>query len=78
MGERLGGKPMSSNRTIRRLMEKKYGKICMMEAAGIRCIPVEERKRLNGYKSNQEALTYHHLRPRSKRRTSNRREWSNT
>lgn len=42
-----------------------------MEEAGIRCIPVEERRKINGYQNNQETITYHHLKPKSKRRTSN-------
>lgn len=69
---------MSSNRHIKEIMMKKYGKICMMEASGIRCIPMEERRKLKGYQTNQETITYHHLRPRSKRRSSNRRKWSVT
>lgn len=56
---------MSSNKAIRSMMEKKYGKKCMMEEAGIRCIPVEERRKIKGYKKTDEQLTYHHLRPRS-------------
>ena len=55
---------MSSNKSIRQLMERKYGKKCMMEEAGIRYIPVEER-RIKGYKKTDEQITYHHLRPRS-------------
>lgn len=67
---------MSSNKHIKEIMMRRYGKICMMEEAGIRYIPIEERRKLKGYQSNQEVITYHHLRPKSKRRTSNRREWS--
>ena len=52
---------MSSNRSIRMLMEMKYGKECMIEAAGIRKIPIEKRKRIKGYKKTQEQLTYHHI-----------------
>lgn len=57
---------MSSNKTIRELMEKKYGKRCMMEAAEIRHIPVSERKKIKGYRKTQEQLTYHHIIERSK------------
>lgn len=52
---------MSSNKTIRELMEKKYGKKCMVEAAGIRFISKETRKKIKGYKKTQEQLTYHHI-----------------
>ena len=37
---------MSFNKAIRQLIERKYGKICMMEEAGIRYIPVEERRKI--------------------------------
>lgn len=57
---------MSSNRSIRSIMEAKYGKKCMMEEAGIRFIPVEERRKIKGYRKTDEAITYHHLRPRCK------------
>lgn len=66
---------MSSNKHIRELMEQKYGKICFMEEAGIRYIPVEERIKLKGYRKTDEKITYHHLRRKSRGRTSNRREW---
>ena len=57
---------MSSNKSIRDRMIEKYGKICMMEEAGIRKIPIEERRRLKGYKKIDDTITYHHLRPKSK------------
>lgn len=57
---------MSSNRSIRKKMIEKYGSICMMEEAGIRFVPVEERKRIKGYKRIDETITYHHLRPKCK------------
>ena len=57
---------MSSNKSIREKMIEKYGKICMMEEAGIRCIPVEERKKIKGYKKIDEKITYHHLRAKCK------------
>lgn len=50
-----------SNKSVRQLMEKKYGKRCMIEAAGIRKIPVSERKKIKGYRRTQEQLTYHHI-----------------
>ena len=36
----------SHNKGIRKLMEKLYGSKCMVEEAGIRYIPVEERKNI--------------------------------
>ena len=54
---------MSKNKGIREFMVHKYGKICFMEAAGIRNIPKEERKKIKGYKRIQEKLTFHHIRP---------------
>lgn len=56
----------SKNKRIREIMEKKYGKVCMIEAAGIRCIPVEERRKIKGYKRSQDKLTYHHIEERAK------------
>lgn len=56
---------MSSNKGIRKAMINKYGKICFMEAAGIRQIPKEERKKIKGYKKTDEKLTYHHIVPKS-------------
>ena len=56
----------SKNKGIRKLMEKLYGNKCMIEEAGIRCIPVEERKKIKGYKKFQEKITYHHIKEKSK------------
>lgn len=67
---------MSSNKGIRKAMINKYGKICFMEAAGIRQIPKEERKKIKGYKKTDEKLTYHHIRPKALGRASNRRKRS--
>lgn len=57
---------MSSNKSIRELMIKKYGEKCMMEEAGIRYIPVEERRKIKGYKKIDEAITYHHMKRKCK------------
>lgn len=57
---------MSSNKTIRKTMEQKYGKKCMMEAAGIRCISMHKRKKIKGYKRTDEMITYHHIKPLAK------------
>ena len=56
----------SHNKGIRKLMEKLYGSKCMVEEAGIRYIPVEERKKIKGYKKFQEKITYHHIKERNK------------
>lgn len=55
-----------SNRDIRQLMEQIYGSRCMMEEAGIRKVPIEQRRKIKGYKKVEEQITYHHLRRRSK------------
>lgn len=52
---------MSSNKTVRRNLEKLFGKRCMLEASGIRYVPRHERIRIKGYKKIQEEVTYHHL-----------------
>ena len=57
---------MSKNKGIKKLMIHKFGKKCMMEEAGIREIPQEERKKIKGYKKIDEKLTYHHIIPKSK------------
>ena len=51
---------------MREMMEKKYGKKCMIEAAGIRFIPIEKRRKIKGYKKTQDELTYHHILEQSK------------
>ena len=59
-------KIMSSNKSIKDKMVLKYGKICMMEEAGIRYVPVEERRKIKGYRKTDEQITYHHLKPKCK------------
>ncbi len=61
----------NQNKKIRKRLIQKYGNICMMEEAGIRKIPLSERKKIKGYKSSQEMITYHHIKPvREKGRTT--------
>lgn len=55
---------MSNNKGIRNRMIQKYGKRCMIEAAGIRCIPIEKRRKIKGYKKQQDQLQYHHIKER--------------
>jgi len=38
----------------------------MMEESGIRCIPVEERQTIMGYRKENELVTYHHIIPKAK------------
>lgn len=52
---------MSDNKSARKKLEKIFGKICMIEAAGIRYIPKEERRKLKGYSKNHNQITYHHI-----------------
>lgn len=52
---------MSDNKSIRNKMEKIFGKKCMIEESGIRYIPIEERRKIKGYKKFQEKITYHHI-----------------
>lgn len=57
------------NSTGRKLLEKRYGKGCFMERAGIRRITEEEEARLRkikGYKKIDRTISYHHIRERSR------------
>lgn len=45
-----------SNKKARQVLEKIYGKGCMMEKAGIR--------KITGVKKQDRQITYHHLRPK--------------
>lgn len=53
---------MSSNKGARQALIQKFGKICMIEEAGIRKIPLSERRKIKGYKKSDDQITYHHLR----------------
>lgn len=57
---------MSSNKTARQQLEKVFGKICMIEAAGIRYIPKEKRRKIKGYTRYDDILTYHHIHEKAK------------
>ena len=52
---------MSDNKSARMELERIFGKICMIEEAGIRYIPKEKRKKIKGYTKYDEVLTYHHI-----------------
>lgn len=57
---------MSDNKSARRELERVFGKICMIEAAGIRYIPKGKRRKLKGYTKYDEQITYHHIHEKSK------------
>ena len=48
----------SKNTKVRKRMEDIFGKICMIEEAGIRKIPVEDRMKIKGYKVYDEQIPY--------------------
>lgn len=50
-----------SNKGARRMLERIFGKICMIEHLGIRNIPKSKRKRVKGYRRTDDMLTYHHI-----------------
>lgn len=57
---------MSSNKSARQQLERVFGKICMVEAAGIRYIPKEKRRKIKGYTKYDDVLTYHHIHEKAK------------
>ena len=57
---------MSSNKSARQLLERQFGKICMVEATGIRYIPKSERRKIRGYTKYDDVLTFHHIKERAK------------
>lgn len=57
---------MSDNKSARRELERIFGKICMIEASGIRYIPKEERRKIKGYTRYDDQITYHHIHERAK------------
>lgn len=54
------------NKRAKNKLIQQYGQICMIEEAGIRKIPVSERKKIKGYKKSDDQITFHHLIPRRK------------
>lgn len=54
------------NKRAKNKLIQKYGQICMIEEAGIRKIPISERKKIKGYKKSDDQITFHHLIPRRK------------
>lgn len=54
------------NKKARQKLERLYGKICMVEASGIRKIPKEQRRKIKGYTKYDDVITFHHLKEKSK------------
>lgn len=54
------------NKKARQKLERLYGKICMVEAANIRYIPVEQRRKIRGYTKYDDIITFHHIKEKSK------------
>lgn len=54
------------NKKARQKLERLYGKICMVEAAGIRKIPREQRRKIKGYTKYDDVITFHHIKEKSK------------
>ena len=54
------------NKTGKKLLEKRYGKGCFMERAGIREITPEQeaeyKRTIRGFKKLDRTITYHHIR----------------
>lgn len=53
-----------SNKGARRMLERIFGKICMIEHLGIHSIPQSKRKKIKGYRQTDDQLTYHHIHER--------------
>lgn len=49
------------NKGARRMLERIFGKICMIEHLGIHNVPKCQRKRIKGYRRTDDQLTYHHI-----------------
>lgn len=57
---------MSDNKKIRNKMIILFGRVCMLEASGIRYIPLEDRKSIKGYKKFEDTITYHHIKEKQR------------
>ena len=56
----------NGNQRAKNRLIQKFGKICMVEEAGIRKIPRAVRIKIKGYKMSDDMITFHHLIPRRK------------
>lgn len=56
----------NGNQRAKNRLIQKFGKICMVEEAGIRKIPRAVRIKIKGYKMSDDMITFHHLVPRRK------------
>lgn len=54
----------NGNQRAKKRLIQKFGKICMVEEAGIRKIPRAVRIKIKGYKISDDMITFHHLIPR--------------
>lgn len=54
------------NKKARQKLERLHGKICMVEAANIRYVPVEQRRKIKGYTKYDDIITFHHIKEKSK------------
>jgi len=64
-----------TNRSAREMLEKIYGKKCMIHEGIRKLNPPKPSKGTYRGKSIANQLTYHHLKSRSARRKSNSRKW---
>lgn len=53
----------NGNQRAKKRLIQKFGKICMVEEAGIRKIPRAVRIKIKGYKMSDDMITFHHLIP---------------
>ena len=56
----------NGNQRAKNRLIQKFGKICMVEEAGIRKISRAVRIKIKGYKMSDDIITFHHLIPRRK------------
>jgi len=53
------------NKSAREALERIFGKICMIEALGIRNIPQHQRRKIKGYTKYDDIITFHHIKEKS-------------
>lgn len=57
---------MSSNKSVRKRLEKRYGKECFIEKLHLRKVDKQTKYTSKGQKKKMQQLTYHHILERSK------------
>ena len=65
----------NKNRSAREMLEKIYGKKCMIHEGIRKLSPPKPRKAKYKGKSIASQITLHHLKPRRENRTNDNREW---